>query len=192
MTFKPIEIPSVIDTEYQEQIYNLLTDVKFPWHFLDDATFEKFNDPVRTTPGFVNLIYHPNNESNPYLEFFKPLLDQTLEKAGYKLQNLLRIRAGFLLNTKYLMPHTPYKHNNPHRDYEQEHFTAVYYVNDTDGDTVIFREIEPSEKYYPLHKSTPQQGKVVFFNGWHYHASSCPKMFTKRIAITMNFTASKV
>jgi hypothetical protein len=191
MTFKPIEIFDVVDHAYQTEIYKYVTDIKFPWHYIDDATFEISNDPQTSTPSFVNLIYHNNNETNPHLDFFKPLLEAMLEKTGYTLSTLLRIRAGFLLNTKYVFPSMPYKYNSPHRDFEQEHFTAVYYVNKSDGDTVIFKEIESAEKYNVLHRSTPEQGKLVMFNGWHYHSSTCPKMFTKRIAITINFTAVK-
>ncbi len=189
--FKPIEIFDVVDANYQRQIYDCVTDVKFPWHFLEDTTFERSNDPQTSTPSFVNLIYHPNNETNPYLDFFMPLLNQCLEKTELKLHSLLRMRAGFLLNTKYVFPSMPYKYNSPHRDFDQEHYTIVYYVNKSDGDTVVFKELEESEKYNVLHRSTPEQGKMLLFNGWHYHASTCPKMFTKRIALTINFTAER-
>ena len=88
----------------------------------------------------------------------------------------------------------PYQYNTPHRDFEQEHFVACYYVNSSDGDTVVFHEkdapLPEGQKYHTLKKSTPLQGKVLLFNGWHFHASSCPKVYNKRIVLTMNFTAS--
>jgi hypothetical protein len=189
MTFKPIEFVEIIDKQYQSKLYELVTDKKFPWHFLEDTTYELANDTQNSTPSFVNLIYHQDNQSNPYLEFVQPLINTMLEKANLELIQLLRIRVGFLLNTKYILPNMPYKYNIPHRDYEQEHYTAVYYINDSDGDTVIFHELESSEKYNVMHRSRPDKGKLLLFNGWHYHASTCPKMFTKRIAITINFTA---
>lgn len=189
--FNPIEIHDIIDKSSQEKLYDLVTDISFPWHFLEDTTYEKANDIKNSTPGFVNLIYHQNKESMEYFNYFKPCLYNLLENQNMELTQILRMRLGFLLNTKYGLPSMPYKYNTPHRDFEQEHYTAVYYVNSSDGDTVIFREIEKSEKYNILHKSTPEQGKILLFNGWHYHASSCPKMFTKRIALTINFTAIK-
>lgn len=192
MTFKPIEIQDVVDKKYQEEIYNLVTDVEFPWHFLEDTTFERANESHNSTPGFVNLIYHPNNETNPYADFFKPLVNAMLEKTGFEMHQMLRMRLGFLLNTKYLLPSQPYKYNNPHRDFDQDHYTAVYYINKADGETVIFHEIEQSEKYHIMHKSMPDQGKLLLFNGWHYHASTCPKMFTKRLALTINFVGKPV
>jgi hypothetical protein len=189
MKFEPLEIKNVIDIDYQNQLYQALTDVNFNWHFLEDATREFANDSITSTPSFVNLIFHPNNKDNPYMPMFQPLLDAILEKSQLTLDTLLRVRVGFLLNTKYVLPSMPYKYNTPHRDYDQEHYTAVYYVNDSDGDTVVFHEIEESEKYRVMLKSQPNKGKALIFNGWHYHASSCPKICTKRIAVTLNFTA---
>ena len=192
MTYKPLEIKNVIDETYQDEIYKLLTDVNFNWHFLEDTTREYANDSLTSTPSFVNLIFHPNNDANPHYDFFKPLLDAILEKSNLKLHTLLRIRVGFLLNTKYVLPSMPYKYNTPHRDYDQDHYTAVYYVNEADGDTVVFHEIEKAEQYRIMMKSSPEKGKALLFNGWHYHASSCPKIRTKRITITLNFTADNV
>lgn len=194
--FEPIEIFDVIDKEYSQNIYNYVTDINFDWHFMNDTTYEDRldNDPSWSTPSFGHLIYHPNNQHNPHLDFFMPLLNATCERANLKLNNLLRMRLGFLLNTKYSFPHMPYQYNTPHRDFEQEHFVACYYVNSSDGDTVVFHEkdapLPEGQKYHPLKKSTPLQGKVFLFNGWHFHASSCPKVYNKRIVLTMNFTAS--
>lgn len=190
MTFKPVEIQQVIEADYQKEIYKFLTDIKFPWHFLEDATHVYANDVQNSTPSFAHLIYHPSNESNPYLNFFIPLIEEILKKNNLKLTELLRVRAGFLLNTKYVLPSMPYKYNAPHRDYEEEHYTAIYYVNESDGDTVIFHEKQESKEYKTMHKSRPDGGKVLLFDGLHYHASTCPKMCTKRIVLTINFTAT--
>jgi hypothetical protein len=95
------------------------------------------------------------------------------------------------LNTRYAISSMPYKHNLPHRKYEQDHYVAVYHVNETDGETIIFNQTEPADKYYPMHKCMPEKGKLLLFNGSHYYASTCPKVFTKRITLTINFTATK-
>lgn len=187
--FKPREYKSFVDLNYQKDIYNKLTNITFPWYFMEDATIEKANTPANCTPCFANLLYHTDYEKNPEYDFFIPLVEKLKETTQAQNFNLLRVRAGFLLNTKYSLPSQPYRHNTPHRDYDQDHYVAVYYVNETDGDTVVFREIEYAEKFYPLHKCMPEAGKLLLFNGWHYHSSTCPKMHTKRIAITINFQA---
>ena len=189
--FKPEEVLNVVDKEYQQKIYDYLTDIGFDWHFMEDTTFERSNDPRTSTPAFANLLYYEKNETNPHYDFFKPLLDAVEKSFNLKINKLMRMRAGFLLNTKYSLPSLPYKYNTPHRDYDQDHYVVVYYVNQTDGDTVIFHETQAAEKYYPLHKCKPEPGKMLLFNGWHYHASTCPKVFSKRLAININFTATK-
>jgi hypothetical protein len=188
--FKPKEYPAVVDYGYQKEIYHYLTNIKFDWHFMEDTTTEVSNMPQHSTPSFGNLLYYSQNETNPHYDFFQPLVSAITEASGFKNVNLLRVRAGFLLNTKYTLPSQPYKYNTPHIDYDFDHYTAIYYVNEADGETVVFRETDPSEKFYPLHKSTPDAGKALVFNGRHYHASTCPKIHTKRIAITINFTAT--
>lgn len=187
--FKPLEINNVIDQEYQDRIYNLVTDIQFPWHFMEDTTYEKITDKASSTPVFGHLVYHPSQAQNPYADFFTPLVNAIAEQANMELKIVHRIRLGFLLNTKYTYSGSPYQYNTVHRDMEIPHWTAVYYLNDCDGSTVIFRETEVSEKYYPLHRSEPKKGKVVVFDGRHYHASTCPKIFNKRIACTINFSA---
>ncbi len=189
--FKPVEVKGTVDAEYQRQIYDYLTDIQFDWHFMDDPTFEKTNDPRLCTPSFANLLYYEKHEQNPHFDFFKPLLEAVEKSFDLKIQRLMRMRAGFLLNTKHALPSMPYKHNAPHRDYDEEHFVVVYYANVADGETVVYRETQEAEKYYPLHKCMPEQGKMLLFNGWHYHASTCPKVFAKRLAININFTAIK-
>lgn len=189
--FKPIEIKNVVDYSYQQQIYKYLTDIKFDWHFMEDTTNEVANTPQTSTPAFGNLLYYYQHQENPHYEFIKPLVSKIEEVTDFKIVKLLRVRAGFLLNTKYSLPSMPYKYNTPHQDFEQDHYVAVYYVNESDGDTVIFNETQQSEKYYPMHKCTPERGKMLIFNGWHFHSSTCPKVHTKRLAITINFTATK-
>lgn len=191
VVFQPIEKSQSVNYNYQKNIYQYLTDITFDWHFMEDTTFERANDPKSSTPAFGNLLFYENHDSNPHFDFFKPLVDAIETSFDLKIQKLMRMRAGFLLNTKYPLPSMPYKYNTPHRDYDQEHFVVVYYVNETDGDTVIFHETTASEKYHPMHKCTPEMGKMLLFNGWHYHASTCPKVFNKRLAINVNFTAIK-
>ena len=50
----------------------------------------------------------------------------------------------------------------------------LYYVCDSDGDTIIFNEKEKSEKYTVQKRVTPKQGRVVLFDGDFYHTAEQP------------------
>ena len=75
----------------------------------------------------------------------------------------------------------------------------VYYVNDSDGDTVVFNQtfndvsVENSAAFASQDRFTiagrvaPRKGTMMSFDGAHYHASMHPMKAAKRIAITFNF-----
>ena len=56
-----------------------------------------------------------------------------------------------------------------------KHFVMLYYVCDSDGDTIIYNEKMISEKGFTVQKKvTPKQGRVVLFDGALYHTAQQP------------------
>tara|TARA_Y100000389_G_C17471282_1_gene531367 strand:+ start:8878 stop:9453 length:576 start_codon:yes stop_codon:yes gene_type:complete len=187
-----IEIPNLIDREAQQKLYDIVTGIDFPWHYLEDTTYEFGNKKSIQTPGFSHLLFSNDSKQSEFLDEFTPMFLKGVEACGLKLISTMRLRLGFLLKTRYNLPNMPYVYNTPHIDFDVDHYTALYYLNSCDGDTIIFNQTEESEKYSIKHRSTPAAGKFMLFNGNHYHASSCPKMEPSRIVLTMNFTAEKL
>lgn len=183
----PIEIPNVVDAAYQKQLRDFFYSKELKWNFIDKGVMPFSPDFKESLPLFQYSIYERNGDTDR-LEFFKPLLDAILEKSGLKMTELLKVKAGFLLNTIYVLPSFMYKHNPPHKDFEEDHYTAIYYVIDSDGDSYVFNEKKESSSYTIKHRSPIDAGKALVFGGF-YHASACPKLFSKRIAITFNFKA---
>ena len=99
-----------------------------------------------------------------------------------------RIRAGMFLKGSGL--HTP------HVDYFFDHYTVLYYANDSDGDTHIFNEYLTLSDGIPVHpdnftlmdRVSPKRGRVIIFNGLIYHSSSSPIDSDERLAININLT----
>ena len=54
---------------------------------------------------------------------------------------------------------------------------ALYYVCDSDGDTIIYNERhQPANKVYTVkQKVTPKQGRMVLFDGSLYHTAEQPE-----------------
>ena len=71
----------------------------------------------------------------------------------------------------------------PHVDYEEQGITtALYYVNDSDGDTVFF-----DDTYNIVQRIKPEKGKGVIFDNLIYHASTCPQVHNTRMVINFNY-----
>ena len=123
-----------------------------------------------------------------------PLLFVACDKANLKFNGLIRIRLGMFPETPVDVPY-----HNPHVDFYEPHIVGLYYVNDSDGDTVIFKEtfdhltVEQSVRlanergFTELARVSPKKGRMAFFDGKHYHASMHPRKHSHRIAITINF-----
>jgi hypothetical protein len=80
--------------------------------------------------------------------------------------------------------------------------TALFYLNDSDGDTIMYNEkYDPSSGYnqYDYYKNvikmptvqstvTPEENKMFWFDGLQYHSSNSPTNVTKRFIINVNYT----
>lgn len=165
-------IENVIPETYQDRIEQLMTDVRFPWGYLNDVTYSDTDRDKGETPGFAHLFFDAaTGTQSDHCNFILPLLWQFAPKE----HDLWRIKGGLLLNTN----EGP---NNKHIDFNEPHTTALYYVNDSDGDTVFFDESGDI-----IYRSEPKKGKVIIFNGFIYHASTCPTSTTTRIALNFNY-----
>ena len=81
----------------------------------------------------------------------------------------------------------------PHVDLYYSHVVMLYYVNESDGDTVIYKEKYNGngEAKYPSHltelkRIKPKKGRLVVFDGLHYHASSNPRKNPYRCVINFD------
>ncbi|MES1165785.1 MAG: hypothetical protein ABUR63_08510 [Verrucomicrobiota bacterium] len=193
---KIIEIEDVIPKAYQDQVEAEMTSSQMAW-FFHEETARSVSMFKTSFSGFSHMAYHAresNPVTSPVSSILLPILFMFCDKAGIKFNALLRIRLGLFTKTMIDAPH-----HNPHVDFYEPHHTAVYYVNDSDGDTFIFKEtfddlnLQQSAQHADdgeftiAHRCPPKKGKMVGFDGKHYHASMHPMNANSRIAVTFNF-----
>ena len=176
-------IDDFIDTEYQEDIRNILMGnyqyrkEYFPWYYTEDVTGAYDSDSQhRTALGhdYVVLDDEYNQTGERLSEFhylFLPMLKDVCRRMNIKNINVLQGRSflQFPLNLKDRSVDTA------HVDlFNREHLVALYYVCDSDGDTIIYNEREKLETYTIKQKVTPKQGRIVLFDGSLYHTAEQP------------------
>jgi len=172
-------VDNVIPELYQDKIEAMMTNIRFPWMFLNEVTYKNV-DSLKSkfpnasgTPGFAHLFYDSSTEyESQFWDFAFPLFLSFVGNGNFRL---LRAKGGLLLPTKL-------GYNMPHIDAECPHTTALYYVNDSDGDTHFFDENENV-----CDTVTPKKGRLVIFDGLTYHASSCPITSSHRLVINFNY-----
>lgn len=104
---------------------------------------------------------------------------------------LTRMKSNILPNQKKgLFGHI---HHTPHIDcVESDRFTnisCIYYVNDSDGPTVLYNEYlaDNPKKLTVFKKIPPKKGRLLAFHSNRYHTSSSPRRSQYRNIINMVF-----
>ena len=170
---------------------------QFPWYYLEDVT-SAYDDDSKHRPGlshqYVKLPKGLDDDedvkpkivgqvTSEYHELFVPMLRTVGVKLGMRNINVLQGRSflQFPVNTDGTI-------DSPHIDiYSEDDFiVALYYVVDSDGDTVIYNETEESKTYTIKKSVTPKQGRMVIFDGSLYHAAEQPINSNTRCVVNYN------
>ena len=166
-------IDDVINKNYQDSIEKTLFSNTFPWFFHKDITF----DIELKNYGFGHTMINEDGQIiSSYYNFFLPLIFSALDKVNLKLKNVIKCRTFLQLPRPDKKPH-----NFPHVDLSYDHLVFLYYVNDTDGDTILFKEkrdkniiFDENYKFNIFKRISPKKGRGLIFNGNTYHSSSNP------------------
>ena len=199
-------IDNIVPMSFQDTIIDRVQGYNhFPWFLLHRIghpdhygvnTTPNYVDPnITDDVGFFHMAYDGDFMS-PHYDFFRTILEFFSEKTGIKVGKLLRIRLRYThkgqnhTNTKYAAPHVDFNTGKPYN-------TLVYYVDDSDGDTIIFDKVFNSQEevYDPvlaeplpeLARITPKKGSALFFNGHRYHAGNYPVNYSSRIVVNFDF-----
>ena len=147
------------------------------WYFLDGITRSDGTDPYT---GFSNGIFDKTcrMETKKYqTDFLLPLLYEGITKyeRGAVLKDLYRIRAVMWVRDQNKEVHLP------HTDLEIEHHTMVYYVNDTDAPTRLYKDNRVFKEVQP------KKGRALIFPGDTQHSSASPTKSSRRMILNYNF-----
>ena len=189
----------------QDHIENLC--YKVPWVMskqtqnVDNFILGNYRDKGQ----FTHLFWHvgENKKSlNNYEEYLKlshyfslPLQIACLKQGiSFGLEtNLYRGKVNLTHNDNNPSPIS----NLPHRDIIgvtnellKSMWAIIYYVNESDGDTIIYNEKEQFNdlsKYTIRQSISPKKGRIVFIKGDLFHSASTPSSeYSKRIVINYN------
>ena len=170
----------IIDLDYQNTIKKILLSdyqykgYEFPWYFTQDVTkHTDTNSQKRSafyhgyvvsdddTIGTIDSVFH-------YL--FISLIENVCTQIDKKDVSVIKGRSFLQLPISFKGE----REDTPHVDIVGDHFVMLYYVCDSDGDTIIYNEQEKSSSYTVQKRITPKQGRVVLFDGSYYHTAEQP------------------
>jgi hypothetical protein len=178
-------IEDFIPQVYQDEIDKTLLGDNFPWYMhkstVSDAYAGNTNKNVVDSPQFVHIFNVNNEATSQYWPLLQPLGYFLMGQVDVDTRHVLRVKAN--LNMQDALFDTD-KHFTPHIDCRDasKFITAIYYVNDADGDTLFF-----DKKQKVVERITPKKGTLVYFDGHDLHAGQAPSKSPYRCVINFNF-----
>ena len=77
--------------------------------------------------------------------------------------------------------------HDPHVDFNDPHYACILYINDSDGDTVIYNQRNLKDKFTIKKTITPKKNRLLFFNGAYCHTGHSPSKHQNRILLNSNY-----
>ena len=184
---KIIVIDDFISLEYQEKIKKELIGINnyFSWYYTEDVTAAgDFDSQHRPAMSHQYVEIDDDNDTSEimsvYHHLFVPMLSKACQHLKMPQTEVLQGRSFLqfpLVNIDTSVVDTP------HIDLDEgfEHIVVLYYVVDSDGDTIIYNERTESPSYTEKQRVSPKQGRVVIFEGGQYHTAAQPTKGTRCI-----------
>ena len=164
---KIIEIDNFVDLNQQLEIINYININKnLPYLFHTSCVAFKQFKPTKNTIDYPLVIYPIFSENK--------IQDNYLFSCVYNMLHKNKLSNNFIerikININFPYPNNSKEKYGPvHTDRKENGISIIYYINDTDGDTVFF-----DKKLNVVKRVLPKQGKAIIFDSTIPHAGSCP------------------
>ena len=177
-------IDDFVSPEYLEKIKQELIglDNKFPWCYTEDITGAgDYDSQHRAALGHQYVEIDDDDVSeitSVYHHLFTPMLSKACQHLKMPEGEVLQGRSFLQFPLKNIDTSVV---DTPHIDLDEgdEHIVVLYYVIDSDGDTIIYNERTESSSYTEKQRVSPKQGRVVIFEGGQYHTAQQPQNGTR-------------
>ena len=184
-------INNFLTKSYHKELKELMNSANFPWYYNSHISYESGKSPPSDNrfyeTGFTHSFWDNRTggqRDSWYSHFWKPGLYQIMDAVNQ--EHIIRSRGDMTMYTHKVFEHAA------HIDFPCRNVSAVYYLNDSYGDTIFYNEkAEKSsdipQKLTEAERISPKANRLVVFEGNDIHTGSSPNKHKNRIIINSNF-----
>tara|TARA_B100000131_G_scaffold213203_1_gene204965 strand:- start:716 stop:1276 length:561 start_codon:yes stop_codon:yes gene_type:complete len=178
-------IDNFFEEEYFNHIQSKILHADHPWYYMDNISIGK-EITTRETDlryGFNYSLIKSDDKGYDLGEMNKFIYDVSI---AANANVALRSRMDMTTNRG-----ESYK-LEPHVDFEYPHITTIFYVNDSDGNTIIYNQKyndrdKYDQKLTVKEEIEPVANRLLIFDGLFIHTGHTPSKHNRRILINSNF-----
>jgi Rps23 Pro-64 3,4-dihydroxylase Tpa1-like proline 4-hydroxylase len=190
-------IDDFLPEKFQDFLFKSFTDTNFPW-YLNDGTILTAE---KRAPLLDSKTYDNCQFTHTFVRDGQATSNAWSSLASIAQYLIMREDLGELDIFKVKLNLTTPNHNYPNDHHYPAHvdvtnedttpaegYTAIYYVNDSDGDTIFFKDrTDLNIDFEEIARVTPKKGRVVLFDTKTFHAGQAPINTQTRLVLNMNF-----
>ena len=156
-------IDNFMPTDWWENVYKVLNGDKFPWYLNKGTSYDD--------DGYYQMIHNYYKDNERYSDLFmmvQPLIFEFQKQTTYQLKDVNRIKSNLLFNRPMTEEQ---KRKVIHQDmHEPNYVSLLYYVYDSDGDTILYQD----DKVTEVMRVTPKANRALIFDSRIWHTAELP------------------
>ena len=180
-------IENFVPKQYQDYLEKEFFSSSFPLYLTTHTVYpvnqqqNLITDLTKDSPQFFHKFFGSEGINSNYWGVISPLcfkfLEQNPDYSTFKVKLNLNVQDNNFYFDNYYVPHTDMD--------VSDGMTGIYYVCDSDGDTLFFDDNKNVAQRF-----TPKKGVFVYFDSNTVHAGQPPKKSMFRCLVNFNFIKS--
>lgn len=177
-------VENFLDDVYADELESIFVSNNFPIYYTNDTVRYDIDGAYRSNltknePQFIHVFFNDLKINSDFFVLVRPLLLKINELIGLNY-NLLNCKLNLNVQSNDFGKENYYA---PHVDFTQKDcITAIYYVIDSDGDTLFF-----DDNFNITDRVNPKKNKLVIFDTAIIHAGQAPSTYKTRMLLNINF-----
>jgi len=163
-----------------DKVEDLLCSNRLPWQWSPGMTYDQELNNSNKDYQFVHSFISNNESTSIYSTFINTLADWFEHHSGYVVKKIHRIKANLLVKNE----HSQFELDNLlHHDVNDNNYISmIYYVHDSDGDTLVF-----DNKINLINQISPKKNTAFWFRSKELHRPTPPVIYGARVIINCIF-----
>jgi hypothetical protein len=177
---------------YQIQEIEEEASNRMPWFFKTasinperpDTDYQAIKNGFDTIQ-LTHTVYDNGRPTSEYYDMALQIFKSFMNHNNMEYKALLRTKFNFVPRVC-----SPNLNQPPHVDYKFPHKVFLYYINNADGDTIMYNQFYNGNNPGNLTefaRVSPLAGRAVLFDGLRYHAPTPPSNSPYRMVLNIPF-----
>lgn len=173
---------NVLGKNQFKAVVDSISSSSFPWFFQRDTTYGSGFSTDSIYHGFRHCLIKDGKKNSDYTDLFVPLAWHMCDALDKNLKSIYSMHVNLIENYNKSVsprPHTDREISEPNID---NMYTAVYYFDEVDGNTVFYDDDQETIIY----EQNPIQNAMLIFPAKTWHGATNPIVAPYRRVLNIN------